>query len=49
MVRAVPILPGDDLSIAKALYVDGLGFQTRFEVTEDAGTGSSAWSAARST
>lgn len=35
MERAVPILPGDDVSLAKAYYVDKLGFQTRFLLTED--------------
>ncbi len=39
MERAVPILPADDLSIAKAFYVDGLGFNVTFEVTEDRRTG----------
>ena len=31
MERAVPILPADDLSIAKQFYVDKLGFQVTFE------------------
>ena len=33
--RAVPILPGDDLRVAKDFYVDKLGFQVQFEATED--------------
>lgn len=39
MERAVPILPGDDLSIAKAFYVDQLGFSVLFEATEDGKNG----------
>jgi catechol 2,3-dioxygenase-like lactoylglutathione lyase family enzyme len=35
MERAVPILPGDDLSVAKHFYVSGLGFRVAFEATED--------------
>jgi uncharacterized glyoxalase superfamily protein PhnB len=35
MERAVPVLPGDDVKIAKEFYVDGLGFRVSFEVTED--------------
>lgn len=35
MERAVPILPGDDLRVAREFYVDRLGFQVRFEATED--------------
>ena len=35
MARAIPILPGDDISIAKAYYVDKLGFETRFLVSDD--------------
>ncbi len=31
MERAVPILPADDLTSAKAFYVDGLGFRVTFE------------------
>jgi catechol 2,3-dioxygenase-like lactoylglutathione lyase family enzyme len=31
MERAVPILPADDLSIARQFYVDKLGFQVTFE------------------
>ena len=39
MERAIPHLPADDLRVAKKFYVDGLGFQVRFEATEDGGTG----------
>lgn len=39
MERAIPILPADDLRIAKAFYVDRLGFTLRFEATEDGKTG----------
>lgn len=35
MELAVPLLPGDDLRVAKRFYVDGLGFRVRFEATED--------------
>jgi catechol 2,3-dioxygenase-like lactoylglutathione lyase family enzyme len=33
--RAIPHLPADDLRVARAFYVDGLGFRVRFESTED--------------
>lgn len=33
--RAVPILPGDDLRIAKEFYVGKLGFSVTWEATED--------------
>jgi catechol 2,3-dioxygenase-like lactoylglutathione lyase family enzyme len=39
MERAIPILPADDLTAAKAFYVKGLGFQVTFEVSEDGHTG----------
>lgn len=39
MERAVPILPADDLRVAKAFYVDRLGFTIRFEATADGQTG----------
>jgi catechol 2,3-dioxygenase-like lactoylglutathione lyase family enzyme len=39
MERAIPILPADDLRIARAFYVDALGFQVRFEATSDGTTG----------
>jgi catechol 2,3-dioxygenase-like lactoylglutathione lyase family enzyme len=35
MERAVPILPGDDLQVARQFYVDRLGFRVLFEATED--------------
>jgi hypothetical protein len=37
--RAVPILPADDLAVAKAFYVDGLGFRVAFEVSGDGRSG----------
>jgi catechol 2,3-dioxygenase-like lactoylglutathione lyase family enzyme len=37
--RAIPHLPADDLRVAKAFYVDGLGFHVRFESTDDGTTG----------
>jgi catechol 2,3-dioxygenase-like lactoylglutathione lyase family enzyme len=39
MERAVPILPADDLTAAKAFYVEGLGFRVIFEVSEDGHSG----------
>jgi hypothetical protein len=39
MERAVPVLPGDDISVAKDFYVDGLGFQVSFEMTDDGKSG----------
>jgi catechol 2,3-dioxygenase-like lactoylglutathione lyase family enzyme len=39
MERAVPILPADDLALAKEFYVDGLGFNVSFEATDDGKTG----------
>ncbi len=39
MERAVPILPADDLSVAKRFYVDRLAFRLTFEATEDGKTG----------
>ena len=41
MERAVPILPADDLRIAREFYIDKLGFTIRR-------AGSWAWSAAAS-
>lgn len=35
MARAIPLLPADDLRVAKAFYVDGLGFAIRFESSQD--------------
>lgn len=39
MDRATPILPADDLSVAKSFYVDRLGFNIRFEVSDDGKNG----------
>lgn len=39
MERAVPILPADDLAIAKEFYVARLGFTVLFEATEDGKNG----------
>lgn len=39
MERAVPVLPADDLRVAREFYVDRLGFQVRFEASEDGTTG----------
>ena len=39
MERAVAILPTKDLAAAKAFYVDRLGFQVTFEVSEDGHSG----------
>jgi uncharacterized glyoxalase superfamily protein PhnB len=39
MERAVPILPVTDLGLARAFYVDALGFAVRFSHTEDEGMG----------
>jgi catechol 2,3-dioxygenase-like lactoylglutathione lyase family enzyme len=39
MERAVPVLPVDDLAAARTFYVDGLGFEVSFEVTEDGKSG----------
>jgi uncharacterized glyoxalase superfamily protein PhnB len=39
MERAVPVLPGDDLGVAKEFYVGGLGFRVTFEATEDGRNG----------
>lgn len=39
MERAVPILPAEDLAVAKTFYVDGLGFRVAFEATEDGRSG----------
>ena len=35
MERAIPVLPADDLRVAKELYVDRLGFAVRFTATDD--------------
>lgn len=34
MDRAVPVLPGDDVSVAKSFYAGRLGFTVRYEATE---------------
>ena len=39
MERAVPIIPADDLTIAKEFYVRGLGFKVSFEATDDGKNG----------
>jgi catechol 2,3-dioxygenase-like lactoylglutathione lyase family enzyme len=39
MERAIPILPVDDLVIAREFYVDRLGFSVRFEASDDGRTG----------
>ena len=39
MERAIPILPADDLRVAKEFYVGRLGFDVRFEATGDGTTG----------
>ena len=39
MERAIPILPADDLTVAKTFYVNGLGFRVAFEASEDGRTG----------
>lgn len=39
MERAIPILPTEDLSVAKTFYVDQLGFSVRFEASEDGHSG----------
>jgi len=39
MERAIPVLPADDLRIAREFYVNQLGFDVRFEASEDGTTG----------
>jgi len=39
MELAVPILPADDLAIAKQFYVGALGFDVTFEASDDGHTG----------
>src|SRR5262245_27750170 len=39
MERAIPILPANDLAVAKRFYVNDLGFRVTFEATEDGRTG----------
>jgi hypothetical protein len=37
--RAIPILPANDLAVAKNFYVNDLGFRVTFEASEDGKTG----------
>lgn len=39
MERAIPILPADDLRVAREFYVDKLGFGVRFEWMPEPGRG----------
>lgn len=39
MERAVPVLPADDISVAKQFYVDKLGFRVTFEASDDGRSG----------
>ncbi len=39
MEKAVPIFPVDDLQVAKAFYVSGLGFDVRYEWSGDGKSG----------
>ena len=39
MEKAIPQFPVDDLAIAKAFYIDGLGFHVLWEASEDGHTG----------
>jgi len=39
MERAIPVLPADDLRVAREFYVDRLGFDIRFEATDDGTSG----------
>lgn len=39
MERAIPILPAEELAVAKTFYVDGLGFSVTFEASEDGHAG----------
>lgn len=39
MERAVPILPVEDLRLAREFYVDRLGFSVTFEASQDGRTG----------
>ena len=39
MERAVPVLPVDDLRVAREFYVDKLGFEVTFEASEDGKSG----------
>lgn len=37
--RAIPVLPADDLRVARAFYADRLGFAVRFQASDDGRTG----------
>lgn len=39
MERAIPVLPANDLRVAREFYVDKLGFDVRFEVVDATGEG----------
>lgn len=39
MERAIPILPTEDLAVAKTFYVDRLGFHVTFEASADGHSG----------
>ena len=39
MERAIPILPAEDLAVARGFYVERLGFRVTFEASEDGRTG----------
>lgn len=39
MERSIPVLPADDLAVAKEFYVTRLGFDVLFEATENGRTG----------
>ena len=39
MERAIPILPADDISIAKDFYATKLGFRVLYEVSDDGKSG----------
>ena len=39
MDRAIPVLPADDLRVAREFYVDKLGFDVRFELMNNTGQG----------
>ena len=39
MEQAIPILPAEDLGVAKTFYVDRLGFRVAFEASDDGRTG----------
>lgn len=39
MELAIAVIPADDLSVMKKFYVEGLGFEAHWEVSEDGKTG----------